>query len=170
MGFVPNSLLTMARVPGLPEAFVGLVRAVHAHGLVDPITMELVAHVTSTAAGSRYCQAHTADQAARGGVDPELLASVWDFETDDRFDGALRAALRLARDAAQIPNAVGPGHFDDLAEHFDEDQVAALVAVISLFGWLNRWNDTLATTLEAEPAAFAAEYLAPRGWSVGKHA
>lgn len=103
-------------------------------------------------------------------IETDLLRHVWEFETDDRFDGAMRAALRLGRDAAQVPNAVGPDHFDDLAEHYDEDQVAALVTVISLFGWLNRWNETLATTLEAGPAAFAAEHLAPRGRSVGKHA
>jgi hypothetical protein len=29
------------------------------------------------------------------------------------------------------------------------------VAVLSLYGFLNRWNDTLKTELEAPPAAFA---------------
>jgi hypothetical protein len=44
------------------------------------------------------------------------------------------------------------------------------VAVISLFGWLNRWNDTMATELEDEPLAFASQHLTANGWSAGKHA
>jgi hypothetical protein len=42
------------------------------------------------------------------------------------------------------------------------------VSVISLFGYLNRWNDTLATTLEESARAFGENSLP--GWSVGKHA
>jgi len=43
------------------------------------------------------------------------------------------------------------------------------VAVISLFGWLKRWNDTLATPLEAALGAFAEERLPGRGWQAGRH-
>jgi hypothetical protein len=45
-----------------------------------------------------------------------------------------------------------------------------LTAIISLFGFLNRWNDTLATALEPSPTAFAAATLAGNGWKSGKHA
>ncbi|MDZ7727690.1 MAG: hypothetical protein U5Q44_05530 [Dehalococcoidia bacterium] len=44
------------------------------------------------------------------------------------------------------------------------------MGVISLFGWLNRWNDTMATDLEEEPLAFAQEHLGGAGWAAGKHA
>ena len=44
-----------------------------------------------------------------------------------------------------------------------------LVAVISLFGWLNRWNDTMATELESSPLAYGKEKLAGAGWAPGKH-
>ena len=49
----------------------------------------------STAAGCRYCQAHTASSATRNGVEAAKVEAVWAFETDDRFDDAERAALRL---------------------------------------------------------------------------
>ena len=78
--------------------------------------------------------------------------------------------FRLARDAALVPNAVKPGHFEALREHFNDTEIVELVAVISLFGFLNRWNDTMATALEAEPLAFAERELAPGGWRAGKHA
>ena len=43
------------------------------------------------------------------------------------------------------------------------------MGVICLFGWLNRWNDTLATTLEPSPLRFAQRHVGD-GWSPGKHA
>ena len=42
--------------------------------------------------------------------------------------------------------------------------------VIALFGFLNRFNDTMATELESSPIAAGQRFLAARGWTVGKHA
>lgn len=42
--------------------------------------------------------------------------------------------------------------------------------MIAMFGHLNRWNDSMATTLEEEPIAFAEQTIAGTGWTVGKHA
>jgi uncharacterized peroxidase-related enzyme len=168
MGFLPASLTTMARIPALFETFGAFAATVMNAGL-DRGLVQLIAHVASTAAGCRYCQAHTAAQAHHLGIDAEKIADVWTFETDERFTDAERAALRLARDAAQIPNLATEAHFTELAAHFDEDEIVQIVAVISLFGYLNRWNDTMATTLEAEPLAFANRHLAGRGWQPGKH-
>ena len=39
-----------------------------------------------------------------------------------------------------------------------------------MFGFLNRWNDTMATELEAVPIKYGDDHLAQSGWSVGKHA
>jgi hypothetical protein len=44
------------------------------------------------------------------------------------------------------------------------------VAVIALYGFLNRFNHTLATELEASPLAAGKRFVAERGWTVGKHA
>ncbi len=170
MGFLPNSLLTMARWPELLQAFAGLAGTVNLSPKLDPELRSLVAFVTSNASGCRYCQAHTSHGTHRQGVDAEKLHDAFAFETSDRFDGAERAALRLARDAALVPSRVGREHFDALRAHFDDDEILAIVAVISLFGWLNRWNDTLATTLEDGPLAFGREHLAAQGWDPEKHA
>jgi alkylhydroperoxidase family enzyme len=80
------------------------------------------------------------------------------------------AALRLATRAAAVPNAVTDDDFAELRRHFDDAQVVEIVGVIALFGFLNRWNDTLATTLEDAPRAFAEATLAAQGWTAGKHA
>jgi len=69
-----------------------------------------------------------------------------------------------------VPNGVSDQDFAALKPHFDEDQIVDIVAVISGFGFLNRWNDTLATPLEDTPIAHATDHLAKTGWTTGKHA
>ena len=68
-----------------------------------------------------------------------------------------------------VPNAVETEHMSELSKHFSDKQVVEVVAVISLFGFLNRWNDTMATTLESAPKHFASDQLASHGWGAGKH-
>ena len=48
-------------------------------------------------------------------------------------------------------------------------QIVEFAGAVSLNGFLNRWNDTIAPALEAEPIEFGEHYLARHGWSVGKH-
>jgi uncharacterized peroxidase-related enzyme len=169
MGFVPRSLYVMGRRPEILRPFSMLAGAVIGPGTVDPGLKQLVAYVASNASGCRYCQAHTSAHAARFGVPPAKIEHAFEFDTQPDFTPAERAALRLARDAAVVPNAVTAGHFAALREHFDEEQIVELVAVVALFGWLNRWNDTFATELEDAPRRFAARHLAGAGWEVGKH-
>jgi uncharacterized peroxidase-related enzyme len=166
MGFLPNSLLTMGRRPEILNAFARLVGAVMGPGKVGLSLKSMVAYVASTAAGCRYCQAHMATVSLKD-VPPEKVSALWEFETSPLFSEAERAALRLGRDGARLPNDVTDDHFAALQPHFDVTQIVELVSVLSLFGFLNRWNDTLATTLEPEPRAVGEKLLA--GWSPGKH-
>ena len=46
-------------------------------------------------------------------------------------------------------------HFEELRRHWDDGEIVEILAVVSLFGFLNRWNDSMATELEEIPAAFA---------------
>lgn len=164
-GYAPNSLPTMARVPGLAEAFGAMAKAVLGNPEVPTDLLQMVAHIASTTAGCRYCSAHTAHNAEKLGVSEEKLADLWVWKTSDHFDASEKAALQLAFDSASVPNTVTDEQVDGLREHFTDDQIAGLVAVISLFGFLNRWNDTMATDLEDKPNNFAQEVLAAQGWA-----
>ncbi len=168
-GFVPNSLFTMGHRPEILQAFMMLAGVVNGPGTIDPGLKQLAAYVASAAAGCRYCQAHTTTHAAHAGVDVAKIEHAFEFETHPSFSERERAALRLARDAALVPNLVTAEHFEALRRHFDEAQIVELVAVCALFGFLNRWNDTMSTELESTPRAFAAEHLAGAGWTVDKH-
>jgi uncharacterized peroxidase-related enzyme len=168
-GFVPNSLFTMGHRPEILQAFMMLAGVINGPGAVDAGLKQMVAYVASNAAGCRYCQAHTSANAAHLGVDVEKIEHAFEFETHRIFSDAERAALRLARDSALVPNLVTAEHFDALRRHFTEPQTVELVAVCALFGFLNRWNDTMSTELEAIPRSFAAQHLDVAGWEVGKH-
>lgn len=170
MGFIPSSMLTMGRDPALLQAFAGLSGQILGPGRLDPGLKALISHVTSRAAACLYCQAHTAHTAHRNGVNEEKLRASFEYETNPLFSEAERAALRLAHHAGLVPNASEDAHFKALEAHYSAEEIVEIVAVISIFGFLNRWNDTMATTLEPTARDFAESNLAPNGWSVGKHA
>lgn len=171
MGFVPASLGMMAHLPDVLRAFAGLGAAVMAPSQrVPPQLKQMIAYMASLASGCRYCQAHTAHQAHSLGVDAEKIAELWLFEASPLFSSAERSALRLAMLAAQTPNAAEDEDTAAVQASFGPEGLAEITAVIAFFGFLNRWNDTLATPLEDAPLAFATVDLAETGWSVGKHA
>jgi hypothetical protein len=59
--------------------------------------------------------------------------------------------------------------FIDMRRHWSENQIVEILAVVSVFGFLNRWNDSMGTPLEPEPLALGKRLLEPRGWSATKH-
>ena len=170
MSFVPNSLFTMARRPEILRAFSELITQIWRTGTVPAGLKPLVAIVASTAAGCRYCQAHETVDAKLRGVPDEKIEQIWDFERSPLYSEAERSALRFARDASVTPNQVTPQHFEELRAHWNEGEIVEILAVVGLFGFLNRWNDSMATDLEETPTAFAGRTIGPHGWEPGKHA
>ncbi|MEZ4278626.1 MAG: carboxymuconolactone decarboxylase family protein [Myxococcota bacterium] len=168
-GYVPNSFLTMARIPALLRGYLAFSSALSSLDRVDRGLKVLMSHLASSANGCRFCEAHTSHTASKTGVEDARIAAVWEFETSALFDEAERAALRLALAMGQSPNGVGPAHFEALRAHFDEEQIVEMVAAVCLFGFWNRWNDTLATDLERPVAEIAEALIGGRGWSAGRH-
>lgn len=169
MGFLPTSMLTMAHWPELTQSFGGLGATILNSGELDAGLKQMIAFAVSNAAGCRYCQAHTANAAEKNNVSTEKIQAVFEFESNDLFTQQEKAALRVAVHAGMVPNAVEPQHMSELSEHYTPKQIVEIVGVISLFGFLNRWNDTMATTLESTPKSFATEQLQAQGWVAGKH-
>jgi len=168
-GFVPNSILTMQRRPSIAQAFMDLNKAVLYEGTVSEELKMLVSLVTSQASGCRYCQAHMTNLASIYKASDEKIRAVWEFETSLLFSPADRAALRLGYRAALVPNEATADDFDELKKYFDDGQIVEIVATIALFGYLNRWNDTMATTLEQRAADVAERAIGGVGWQAGKH-
>jgi len=171
LGVIPNSVRTMARRPHIARAFTELNKAVmKCDGAVTPEFKRLIGYVTSYVSGCRYCQAHTVLGSQRFGSTEERLNDAWNHAASPHFTTAEKAALAFAQAAAQVPNAVDDDVAAELRRHWSDDDIVEIMAVIALFGYLNRWNDSMGSALEDLPVDAAEKYLGDSGWTIGKHA
>jgi len=170
LGFCPNSVLTMQIRPEIARSFINLNKAVMANkGRVTSALKRLIAWVSSNATGCRYCQAHAIRAAERYGAAQEQLDNVWDYKTHTAFNAAERAALDFALAASVLPNNVNENIQTELHKYWDDGEIVEMLGVISLFGFLNRWNDSMGTVIEDGAVESAETYLGRHGWERGKH-
>ena len=170
LGFTPNSVLTMQRKPKLVQALAQLNAAVmDPAGEVDLGFRRLIGHLASKASGCLYCQAHTLLGAKNFGVSEEKLAAVWGYVDSPLYSDRERIALDFSLAAASQPNEVTDELFARLQQHWSDTEIVEILGVVALFGFLNRWNDSMATALEAVPEQVAQRAAGARGWSPGKH-
>lgn len=170
LGFTPNSVLTMQRKPKLVQAFAQLNGAVmDPQGEVDLGFRRLIGHVVSKVSGCLYCQAHTLLGAMNFGVSEEKLADVWTYTSSPHYSARERIALDLAMAAASQPNEVTDELFKQARQHWSDGEITEILGVVAMFAFLNRWNDSLGTPLEAAPTQLAERVLGAKGWCAGKH-
>ena len=106
-------------------------------------TQELVALRVSQINGCAACiDMHTKEAAAAGETSVRLnLVAAWREATV--FTEAERAALQLAEEGTRVADAAG-GVSDEVwayaAEHYDEEQLTALVILVCFMNMVNRAN------------------------------
>ena len=105
----------------------------------------------------------------RLGIDGKKLEAVWEYRTSALFDERERVALDFANAAASQPNDVTDELFDRMKRHWTEGQIVEIAGTVAMFGFMNRWNDTMATPLEEEPIEVGEKHVAAHGWNIGKH-
>ena len=170
LGFTPNSVLTMQRKPKMVQAFAQLNAAVmDPAGEVDQGFRRLIGHVVSKVSGCLYCQAHTLLGAHNFGITDAKLADVWNYASSPLYSVRERLAMDFALAAASQPNAVTDEMFCELQHHWSDGEITEILGVVAMFAFLNRWNDTMGTALEASPTAIAEQALGAQGWTSGKH-
>jgi len=170
LGFCPNSVRTMQIRPHLAEAFIRMNMAVMENcGNVTSALKRLIAYISSYTAGCQYCQAHGVRAAERYGASEDQLTHIWDYKTHPSFSEAERAALDFSVAASSVPNAVDEHIADNLHRYWDDGEIVEITGVVALFGFLNRWNDSMGTTLEPGAKNSAEQHLASHGWTGGKH-
>ena len=167
-GFLPNDYLTMGHKPAVMQAVVELTGAVLLTEGKTPMPLRLlVMYVASRAAGCMYCTAHCATLSEKYGVPMQKIQNIHDYKRHPDFSEAERAALTVADKANKLPNAVTDEDFEELRTHFGDEAIAEIVSLIALMSFYNKWNDTMATTLEKPPLDMASRSLS--WWSAGKH-
>ncbi|MCY7411393.1 MAG: carboxymuconolactone decarboxylase family protein [Chitinophagales bacterium] len=170
LGFCPNSVLTMQHRPHLAKAFVNLNMAVMQNeGRVTSALKRLIGYLSSYTAGCSYCQAHTIRAAERYGAEQDKLNNIWEYKIHPAFSDAEKAALDFAIAASTVPNAVTDEVAANLRSHWDDGEIVEILGVISLFGYLNRWNDSMSTQLENIALQSGKTYLEKKDWNPAKH-
>jgi alkylhydroperoxidase family enzyme len=163
--------LEIFRWPELMRIFQNLVELV----MVSPANLsrqlrsELFT-MASVAGGCQHCQAHGAYTLHLMAVEADRIRDIWTFEQSAVFTEAEKAAMRLARDGARVPNLVEPWHFAQLRRFYSDRQIVEMLAVLSLAGWFSRWNNSIATVTDQESVEWAQANLQAVGWTLGKHA
>ena len=171
LGVIPSSVKTMSYHPNIADAFTNLnIAVMECKGTVTPEFKRLIGYVTSFSSGCLYCQAHTILGAERFGSTKERMEEVWNYSKSSVFSDAEKAALDFAFAAASVPNKVNTKEITELKKYWDDNDIVEIMGVISLFGFLNRWNDSMGSALEDLPIEKGEKYL--RGntnWAPGKH-
>jgi len=169
MNYEDRHTIELAIRPEVWHAFLELQRATMSSGLPPQLITEIFT-VASVGSGCRHCQAHGAYGLSLQGVDEERIKQLWSFSESPLFTDSERSALRFALDAARAPSEVTPEHHAELRVHYSDEEIADILAVVCMAGWLNRWNDALATVTDQESVDWAHAHLQDVGWSLGKHA
>ena len=170
LGFCPNSVKTMYHRPEIAYAFIALNKAVMENkGRVTSALKRMIGYISSNVAGCRYCQAHTIRAAERYGAEVDKMENIWEFKTHPAFTESERVALEFALASSSIPNNIENDLADRLRKHWDQGEIVEILGVIALFGFLNRWNDSMGTEIEDGAIESGEKFLAKVGWNTGKH-
>ena len=98
------------------------------------------------------------------------MEEVWNYTNSSAFSNAEKAALDFAFAAASVPNKVTGKEVSQLKNYWDDYDIVEIMGVIALFGFLNRWNDSMGSTLEDLPIEKGKEHLMGNtNWTPGKH-
>lgn len=139
----------------LPEAMPAILNLLKAakKGGVPETTLELVHLRASQINGCSFCVDAGVRSARKGGESDERLFAVAAWREAPFFTAAERAALALAESATRLADRSDPVPdeiWDEAADHYDEQQLAALTLWIGVTNLFNRLN---ATTRQVAGAA-----------------
>ncbi|WP_399082267.1 carboxymuconolactone decarboxylase family protein [Streptomyces sp. BBFR2] len=140
-----DARLTFTTGPDAPRSFRHLMAAGQAlrEGPLPAATQELVALRVSQLNGCAVCVDMHTKEAAAAGESAVRLALVATWREATVFTEAERAALELAEEGTRVADAaggVGDAVWARAAAHHDEEQLTALVILISFMNMVNRLN------------------------------
>lgn len=100
----------------------------------------------------------------------DRLNDVSNWRESSHFTDREKAALAFAEATAKVPNGVTEEISSALKVHWSDGDIVEIMGVCALFGFLNRWNDSMGSKLEDLPITAGEKFLAQStGWEIGKH-
>jgi AhpD family alkylhydroperoxidase len=132
-------------LPHAMEAIQGLYKAMSTGGVAQK-TLELVHLRASQINGCSACVHAGVTSATKAGETADRLLAVAAWYESPLFDDAERAALALTEAATRLsdrPGQVTDQIWDEVGEHYDEKQLAAIILMIATTNFFNRINTTI---------------------------
>jgi len=101
---------------------------------------------------------------------PELSSDILDQGIIMTGGGSMLKGIdQLIREQTSVPVNVAEDTEKQLHVYWSDDDIVEIMGVIALFGYLNRWNDVMATSLEDDANISGEALLQGISWVPGKH-
>lgn len=113
---------------------------------IDPVLLELVQIRASQINRCAYCIDYHASDARRAGEREERISQLSAWHESSLFTARERAALALTEAITHLPQGVSDEVWDEVADEFDEKELAQLIALIFTVNTWNRMNVTTRKT------------------------
>lgn len=119
---------------------------------LDPALRSLVTVRVSQINWCAFCIDINSATLLKRGVDEAKLAELSRYETSERFSPSEKAALCYAEAITYSDRRTTPEHFVSLREHFDDDAIVELTALVSFQNLSSKFNAALGVS----PQGFCA--------------
>lgn len=142
-----NQVRVFAHRPPALKHIMGLLLDFADEVVLDKRYLEIALVTVSTLNACRYCVAHHAPRAISHGLAADAVENILEKEVEsfDQVDYLVRDyAVAVTNDWNRVRDQM----FEQLREHFSEEQIVELTLRISLCGFFNRFNDVLQIEME----------------------
>jgi AhpD family alkylhydroperoxidase len=133
-------------LPGAMKGIGTIFQAIGEGGLSQEVA-EIVGLRASQINGCSACVHGHVVNLRKAGASEERIASVAAWREAPYFSDAERAALQLTESVTRLADrsheSVPDALWDEIADHFDEKEVSALILTIALTNMFNRINTTI---------------------------
>ncbi|MGC5013025.1 carboxymuconolactone decarboxylase family protein [Streptosporangium sp. DT93] len=113
---------------------------------LDPVLVELVQIRASQINRCAYCIDYHTGDARKAGESEERIYQLSAWEESSLYTARERAALALTEAVTRLPEGVSDEVYDEAARHFEEGELARLIALIFTVNAWNRMNVTTRKT------------------------
>lgn len=137
-----------ASQPQIVRSLAEHIRTLTQTGALPARTKELCAIMVSWLNACVVCAKSHEALARHVGVDQATLDELENYATSEKFSEAERAALSCAISLTREPRALPPAVGEALRANYSDGEISEIVAVVGLYNYVNRLNNTL---VEATP-------------------
>ena len=151
-----NQVRVFAHRPPALKHIMGMLLEFYDEAVLDKRYLEIALVVVSKLNACEYCVYHHAPRLLEQGFGEETLEKILEPEVPG-FDEVDHLVRDYAVEVTNNWNRIRDRRFEELRQHFSEEQIVELTLRTALCGFFNRFNDAL--QIEMEPDVFEALLL-----------